>query len=72
MSVVLERVLEPPYGTTDSVIVSHVVPEAIHEASRRPLERAVSAQKALQGSEMETRELLGGPEEKSISLTRGH
>ena len=33
---------------------------------------AVSAQKALQGSETETRELLGGTKEKSISLTRGH
>ena len=29
----------------------------------------MSAQKALQGSEMEMRELLGGTEEKSVSLT---
>ena len=32
----------------------------------------VSAQKALQGSEMETRELRGGTEGKSVSPTRGH
>ena len=49
-----------------------VVPEATHEASRVPLKGAVSAQKALQGSETETSELLGATEENSISLTRGH
>ena len=32
---------------------------------------AVSAEKALQVSEAETKELLGGREEKSFSLTRG-
>ena len=37
-----------------------------------PLRGAVSAQEALQGSETETRELLGGTEEISISLTRIH
>ena len=31
----------------------------------------MSAQKALQGSETETRELLGGTEEFSVSPTRG-
>ena len=31
-----------------------------------------SAQKALQGSETETRELLGGRKEKSFSPVRGH
>ena len=41
----------------------------MHEASPGPLKGAVSAQKALQGSETETRELLGGTEEKSIALT---
>ena len=46
-----------------------VVPEATHEASRGPLKGAVSAQKALQGSETETRELLGGTEEKSATPT---
>ena len=35
----------------------------MHEASRGPLKGVVSAQKALQGSETETRELLGGTEE---------
>ena len=37
----------------------------------RPLKGAMSAQNALQGSETETRELLGGTEEKIISPTRG-
>ena len=41
-------------------IVSEVVLEATREASRGPLKGAVSAQKAFQGSETETRELLGG------------
>ena len=36
--------------------------EAAHEASWGPLKSAVSVQKALQGSETETRELLGGTE----------
>ena len=49
-----------------------VVPEATHEASRGPLRGAVSAPKALQGSETETRELLGGTEENSVSPMRGH
>ena len=48
-----------------------MVPEAMHEASRGPLKGAVSAQKALQGSETETRELLGGTAENSVSLMRG-
>ena len=49
-----------------------VVPDATHEASRGPLKGSVSAQKALQeGSETETRELLGGTEENSVSPVRG-
>ena len=48
-----------------------VVPEAMHN-SRGPLKSAVPAQKARQGSEMETRELLGGTEENSVSPTRGY
>ena len=36
------------------------------------LKGAVSAQKALQVSEMEMRELLGGTEENSVSFVRGH
>ena len=47
-----------------------VVPEATHEASRGPERGAMSAQKALRGSETETRELLGGTEENSASPTR--
>ena len=41
------------------------------EASRGLLKGAVSAQKALRGSEAETRELLGGTEENSASPMRG-
>ena len=37
------------------------------QGESRALEGHVSAQKALQGSETETRDLLGGREEKSIS-----
>ena len=37
-------------------------------SSRGPLKGVVSAQKALQKSEKQTRELLGGTEEKSVSL----
>ena len=48
------------------------VPEATHKAGQWPLKGAVSAQKAIQGSETETRELLGGTEEKSFPPTRGH
>ena len=49
-----------------------VVPEATYEASRGPLKGAMSAQKALQKSIMETRELLGGMEENGVSQMRGH
>ena len=48
------------------------VPEAMQEESRGPLKGAVSAQKALQGSETETRELLGGTENNSVSSMMGH
>ena len=48
-----------------------VVPEATHEASQGPLKVAVSAQKAFQGSETETRELPAATEENSVSPTRG-
>ena len=41
----------------------------MHEASRKLLKGAVSAQKALQGSETETRELLVGAEQNSIFST---
>ena len=49
-----------------------IVPEATQEASRGLMKSVVSAQKALQGSKTETRELLGGMEENSVSPTRGH
>ena len=44
-----------------------VVPEATQEASWGPKKGTVSAQKALRGSETETRELLGGTVENSVS-----
>ena len=44
----------------------------MHEVSRGPEKGGVSAQKALRGSETETRELLGGTEENSVSPMRGH
>ena len=40
----------------------------MQEAGRGPLKDAASAEKALQVSETEARELLGGMEEKSFSL----
>ena len=43
-----------------------VVPETTHEASRAPLKDAMSAQKVIQESETETRELLGGREKKGF------
>ena len=73
-SVVLDGVLRPPrlsWHTLRCPCFS-VVPEATNEASRGPLKGAVSAQKALQGSETEPRELLGGTEENSVSPMRGH
>ena len=60
----------PPY-TLQCPCIS-AVPEACHGVSLGPLKAALSAQKALQGSETETRELLGGTEENSVSPTRGH
>ena len=73
-SVVVEGVLGPPRlarHTRRCPCIS-VVPEATNEASQGPLKSAVLAQKALQGSERETWELLGGTEEKSVSSARGH
>ena len=44
-----------------------VVPEAMHEVSRGHLKVVVSAQKAIQGSETKTRELLEVTEGNSVS-----
>ena len=49
-----------------------VVLEATLKASQGPLKNALSAQKALQGFKTETRKLLAGTEEKSISRTRNY
>ena len=68
---VLESVLGYPHRTWRCPCFS-VVPEATHKASPRPLKGAVSAQKAIQGSKTETRELLGGTGEKCVSPLRGH
>ena len=72
-SVVVDSVLAPPRVALHTWLCPciSVVPEATHEASRGPEKGAVSAQKALRGSETETRELLGGTEENSVSLMRG-
>ena len=45
---------------------TEVIPSSMLRVSVR------SAQKALQGSEIETREFLGGTDEKSIYPMRGH
>ena len=45
---------------------------AMNEASRGPLKGAVSAQKAFEGFDTETRVLMGGTEENNVSLIRGH
>ena len=66
LSVFLHRVLEPPHLWCPCF---SVVTEATHEARGGPLYGAVSSQKAHQGLEMETKELLGGTE-KSSSLLR--
>ena len=60
MSAAFDGVLEPLRlaGHTWRCPCISVVPEATHEASR--------------GSETETRELLGGTEENSVSPMRGH
>ena len=54
---ILDGVLLGSLNTWQCPCIS-VAPEATHEASRGPLKGAMSAQKALQGSETETRELL--------------
>ena len=61
-------VLEPAASATHPTVYDSfsVVPEEAHESSRGPLKGTVSAQKVLQGSEMETMELLGGTEEYSV------
>ena len=66
-SVFLDTALGPARIERNSV-----VPEATQEASRGPEKGAVSAQKAFRGSETETRELLGGTEEDSVSPMRGY
>ena len=73
-SVVVDGVLGPPRLTrhTWQCPCISVVPEATHEASRGPEKGAVSAQKALRGSETEMRELLGGTEENIVSPMGGH
>ena len=68
-SCVFDGVLGPPHqaGTPDGVLI-FVVPKATQEASRGLFQGAVSAQKDLEVSETELRELLGGREEFCVSL----
>ena len=54
---------------------AHLMVSLILRSSRSNAQgesRAPCLKKALQGSETETRELLGGTKEKNVSLTRGH
>ena len=69
MSAVFDDVLGPPRKAQHTLHFPFfsVVLEATHKASQGPLKGAVSALKALRGSETETRELLGGTEENSVS-----
>ena len=69
-SAVSNRVLEAWHTQRCPCFI--IVPEATHKVSRGPLKVPVSAQKALQRPETETRELLEGTEENSVSPTRGH
>ena len=73
-SVVLDSVLRPKRLACHHCWCPciSVFPEATHKASRGPLKGAVSALKALQGSETETMELLGGTTEDSVFPMRGH
>ena len=73
-SVVVDGALGPPRLAqhTGQCPFFSVVPEAMHEESQGPLKGTVSAQKALQGFETETRELLGETIENSVSPTSGH
>ena len=73
-SVVIDGILGPPRLARHNCRCPCIsaVPDATHEASRGSEKSAVSAQKAFQGSETETRELLGGTEEDSVCPTRGH
>ena len=61
-----------PYFKTKKAKTAHLVVsvfllEVARKASGGTLKGTVSAQKALQGSEAETRELLGGKEENRVS-----
>ena len=71
--IVLDGVVGPPplaWNTLQCPCISAVT-EARHEVSPGPFKAALSAQKAFQGSETETRELLGGTMENSLP-SRGH
>ena len=72
-SILLDGVLGPTHlarHTWQRYCIS-LVPESTHEASWGPLKGAVSAQKALCGPKTNTRELLGGTIENSISKRGG-
>ena len=59
-------------GKPDCVLVPLYLREATYEASQGScLKGAVLAQKALQGSETEKRELVGGTEENSFFTAKG-
>ena len=68
-SVVLDCVLAP------QCLAPHtwrpVVPEAIYKTPLRALQWGCNISKNLQGSQIETMDLLGRTEKKNVSLTRG-
>ena len=70
-SVVLDIILRPLCLSRYKLTMFLVLCNSRNK-SQVPLKGTVSAQKAIQGSETEIRELLEGTEQKSYSLTRGY
>ena len=73
-SVILDGALDlhAKHATLEHYRCFSTVPDTMLKVCQGPLKGAVSTQKALQGSETEMKELMGGRSEKSISLSRGH
>ena len=73
-SVVIDTIPGPPclgQHSRKGPLIS-VVPETTHEARRGPLKGAPSAQKALEGSEAETRGCWDERKRKVFPRMRGH
>ena len=69
-SVVIGKVLRPPSLSAIYLALSLFLCSSVNNA--RGESRVLVSAQALQGSEMETRDLLGGMEEISVSPTRGY